>query len=149
MNQGVKKEGGFKDPLRGRYMGNIKGGMLKLPEKFTEFLAGTRLDVFVVSPGWLVLVPEGMADTNELKNQTEKERGSQNKVKVKNLGTIFVNDQGQVPITEEVRRNASIWMSEVIIVGMLWRIEIWSTNGWEREAKRAEMELGKILKKQG
>jgi len=70
-------------------------------------------------------------------------------VKVGELGTVLVNDQGQVPITEEVRRNASIWMSEVIIVGMLWRIEIWSTNGWEREAKTAEMELGKILKKHG
>ncbi|MFB0527114.1 MAG: division/cell wall cluster transcriptional repressor MraZ [bacterium] len=57
-----------------------------------------------------------------------------------------VDDQGRILITKTLCSYANI-KKEVIVVGVLDRIEIWSKSNWERYQKEAEKKFVEVAEK--
>jgi len=57
-----------------------------------------------------------------------------------------VDDQGRILVPKTLCNYANI-RKEVIVVGVLDRIEIWSKNNWERYQKEAEKQFAEVAEK--
>ena len=126
--------------FRGRYEHTMtKTGRVSIPSKFREVLRKNNSEeTFVITNFDCYLVAYPMREWSELERKlskislTDSEATSSIRYLMGNAVDCPIDNQGRVLIPQSLRSYASI-ETEVVLVGMLKKIEIWSRETWEKE----------------
>lgn len=126
--------------FRGRYEHTMtKTGRVSIPSKFREVCRKKYSEeTFVVTNFDRYLIAYPMREWNELEKKLSKISITDSKVissiryLMGNAVDCPIDNQGRVLIPHSLRSYAVI-ETEVILVGMLKKIEIWSKEIWEKE----------------
>lgn len=107
--------------LLGRFVGKIRNGRVLIPEAFRPFLTSEELHLFSPEAGCLEAVLGG--------------RLAEKETKTAQLGVAKMEGNGLLVVPQGSRRTAGLAGPEVVILGMVDRIEIWDRNAWERKVE--------------
>ena len=126
--------------FRGRYEHTMtKTGRVSIPSKFREVIRKNSSDeTFVITNFGLYLIAYPMREWNELEKKLSKISITESKVVssiryfIGNAVDCPIDNQGRVLIPQSLRSYAKI-ETEVVLIGALKRIEIWSKEIWEKE----------------
>ena len=126
--------------FRGRYEHTMtKTGRVSIPSKFRETCRKKYSDeTFVITNFDRYLIAYPMREWNELEKKlskisiTDSEVTSSIRYLMGNAVDCPIDNQGRVLIPQSLRSYATI-ETEVVLVGMLKKIEIWSKEIWEKE----------------
>ena len=126
--------------FRGRYEHTMtKTGRVSIPSKFREVLRKNNSDdTFVITNFDSYLIAYPMREWSELERKlskislTDSEATSSIRYLMGNAVDCPIDNQGRVLIPQSLRLHAGI-ETEVVLVGMLKKIEIWSRETWEKE----------------
>ena len=126
--------------FRGRYEHTMtKTGRVSIPSKFREVLRKNNSDeTFVITNFDSYLIAYPMREWSELERKlskislTDSEATSSIRYLMGNAVDCPIDNQGRVLIPQSLRSHAGI-ETEVVLVGMLKKIEIWSRETWEKE----------------
>lgn len=126
--------------FRGRYEHTMtKTGRVSIPSKFREVFRKNNSDeIFVITNFDRYLIAYPMREWNELEKKlskisiTNSEVTSSIRYLMGNAVDCPIDNQGRVLIPQPLRSYAAI-ETEVVLVGMLKKIEIWSKEIWEKE----------------
>ena len=116
-----------------------KTGRVSIPSKFREVCRKKYSDeTFVITNFDRYLIAYPTREWNELEKKlskvsmTDNEAMSSIRYLMGNAVDCPIDNQGRVLIPQSLRSYANI-ETEVILVGMLKKIEIWSKEIWEKE----------------
>lgn len=126
--------------FRGRYEHTMtKTGRVSIPSKFREVLRKNNSDeTFVITNFDSYLIAYPMREWSELERKlskislTDSEATSSIRYLMGNAVDCPIDNQGRVLIPQSLRSYAGI-ETEVVLVGMLKKVEIWSRETWEKE----------------
>jgi len=126
--------------VRGRYEHTMtKTGRVSIPSKFREVCREKYSDeTFVITNFDRYLIAYPMREWNDLEKKLSKISITDSKVTssirylMGNAVECPVDNQGRVLIPHSLRSSAEI-ETEVVLVGMLKKIELWSKKRWEEE----------------
>ncbi len=136
--------------FRGNFEHTIdQKGRLSVPSKFREVLRERYDEVLIItrSDGCLVAYPEEEWDRFERKiaelPQLKKNVVSVQRYLVSSASECPVDKQGRILIPQYLRSHAGL-KKDVILAGMISRIEIWSKEKWEEQLKKTSEEFAEI-----
>ncbi len=146
--------------FRGKYEHTMTAtGRVSIPSKFREVCRKKYSDeTFVITNFDRYLIAYPLREWRELENKLSKTSITNSKVIASirylmgNATDCPVDNQGRVLIPQSLRSYASI-KTEVVVVGMLKKIELWAKEIWEKEngtdAFEAFIQSGEVLEKYG
>jgi len=124
--------------FRGRYEHAIDDkGRLSIPARFREILAKHRQDGFILTTFDSCLVAYPLQEWHRLEEKIRPQSSFQREVLdflrlfYSNATEVTLDNQGRILIPPELRRQAAL-QRDVVIVGVLNRIEIWDKERWEQ-----------------
>jgi len=136
--------------FRGNFEHTIdQKGRLSVPSKFREVLRERYDEVLIItrSDGCLVAYPEEEWARLERKieelPQLKKNVVSVQRYLVSSASECPVDKQGRILIPQYLRSHAGL-KKDVILAGMISRIEIWSKEKWEEQLKKTSEEFAEI-----
>jgi MraZ protein len=136
--------------FRGNFEHTIdQKGRLSIPSKFREVLRERYDEVLIItrSDGCLVAYPEEEWDRLERKiaelPQLKRNVISVQRYLVSSASECPVDKQGRILIPQYLRSHAGL-TKDVILAGMITRIEIWAKDKWEEQLKKASEEFPEI-----
>ena len=136
--------------FRGNFEHTIdQKGRLSVPSKFREVLRERYDEVLIItrSDGCLVAYPEEEWDRLERKiaelPQLKRNVISVQRYLVSSASECPVDKQGRILIPQYLRSHAGL-KKDVILAGMITRIEIWAKEKWEEQLKKTSEEFSEI-----
>ena len=136
--------------FRGNFEHTIdQKGRLSVPSKFREVLRERYDEVLIItrSDGCLVAYPEEEWDRLEKKiadlPQLKRNVISVQRYLVSSASECPVDKQGRILIPQYLRSHAGL-TKDVILAGMITRIEIWAKDKWEEQLKKTSEEFPEI-----
>jgi MraZ protein len=144
--------------FRGRYEHTIDGkGRLSIPSRFREILSDRYSETLVLTnfDRCLVAFPQEEWDVLERKAaalpQLKKEVKAFQRYFISGATECPLDRQGRILIPPTLRTCAEL-SRDVVLVGMLKKIEIWSKTRWEEaftESQKSFEEIGDVLAELG
>lgn len=137
--------------FRGRYENTIdQKGRILVPSKFRELLSSNYDEKLIITNFDECLWAYPFKEWQEIEEKVSKL--PQFKPEVRALQRVFISaatecpldKQGRVLIPPPLREYAAI-ERDVVFVGMVKRIEIWSKDRWEKEFAKSEQSLSSSL----
>jgi len=123
--------------FRGRYEHSIDGkGRLSIPSRFREALARRRQKVLILTHFDSCVVAYPLDEWRQLEERIRKQSTLQKDIRAflrlfySGAMETAVDGQGRILIPPPLREKAGL-AREVMIVGVLNKIEIWSKARWE------------------
>ncbi len=123
--------------FRGRYEHSIDGkGRLSIPSRFREALARRRQKVLILTHFDSCVVAYPLDEWRQLEERIRKQSTLQKDIRAflrlfySGATETAVDGQGRILIPPPLREKAGL-AREVMIVGVLNKIEIWSKARWE------------------
>lgn len=119
--------------LLGRFDGKIRNGEMLIPRaSWRSFLSKKVLHLFSPQKGCLEVVSE--------------DRLSENERKMPHAGIARLKKRGFLVVPQEALKFADLNGSEVVIIGMMDRFEIWYRNAWKKKVKEDLKKVRELLK---
>jgi MraZ protein len=136
--------------FRGNFEHTIdQKGRLSVPSKFREILKEQYEELLIVtrSDGCLLAYPEEEwtrleRDIGKLP-QFKKNAAALRRYLISSASECPVDKQGRILIPHYLRSHAGL-TKDVILAGMINRIEIWAKETWEEELKKTSEKIGDI-----
>lgn len=118
--------------LLGSFDGKIKNGGILMPEAFRPFLASKKLFLFSPEAGCLEIIPV--------------DKLTEEKAKTPYVGIGRLKGDGHLVIPQKARRMAGLAGPEVVILGLVDKVEVWEPNAYNRIAEENFKRLEEVLK---